>query len=267
MAEDGEVSKTSEPPLKTMFDRWNSTRRDQKPPSHWISDADEQTSAKSDNEKDGIDREVATLSAQRFAQSEAEIIAEIKKRELEPYIPTMEEAYLDAAKNVRIRKFIGKEAGAGIKIIAKNQEELLDSKGKGGGEVILHEWPDNDTPARLGVNSVNHLVVAVHSDEKTRSQYEDLVRTDPRSAQFAQTDYYFDDEGNIVKLASLPIQIVDDREPVIVNPGYTPSTARAVVSEMIPVDFEIVDAALSVLKNNLGMPSSVKTETDSSSVH
>lgn len=113
-------------------------------------------------------------------------------------------------------------------------------------------------PNRSGeISNLPYLVnVDVFNDNPTRSIFETSVKDNPSVAE-ASVKLYFNDQGNVVKYATLPIVDTEDPRRPIHKPVISPNTQNNnleltwVHSEVNRGDFEIASSALNAIKDEL----------------
>lgn len=140
-------------------------------------------------------------------------------------------------------------------------------KGLGSGNITFdHQYGTfgHHYAGYLGMKGVvNVLNISLHTDEKTMQETEKVYRAlreeAARNPNFwkerfwgPHTIFAFDEQGRFGKLYALPGEVKDDRTPVQVDFTRRKPDTKYVVGEMTPLDFEMVDHALQLLKEEVG---------------
>lgn len=101
------------------------------------------------------------------------------------------------------------------------------------------------------------LQVGVHMDQATMEAAKEYLKNDTASGWDFITTYYFrEEDGEIVKLSTVPYELVGDRGDLVRQSSYTATFP----SPMTPRDFEMAVAAIGSLEEKINALSQAKKE-------
>lgn len=125
---------------------------------------------------------------------------------------------------------------------------------EGGKEVeIIFRFDETADAEALKINTTRDLEIELHTDEKTRQQFEEYAKKDPEIASYTSTHYYFTLDGEYKKSCFIPRAIPASHDR---NPLYPGTEVGIYESEMAPGDFEIAAIALQTLISRLKLQES-----------
>jgi hypothetical protein len=122
-----------------------------------------------------------------------------------------------------------------------------DELGSGGisFEANIKKWR-RDEIHTLGVYPEHVIAVGHHTEDRSRERALQLIQ---EGNDRFETDYFFDQEGNVVKLSLMPIEL--DGRPDVFNQPIRDLGMKRIVTDMTPRDVRLIDKTLSIFETAL----------------